>query len=112
MATPQQRDEGLDFLVCTEAIFVRPVRHVRILCVSLFQMMTDYQTGRHRAFGMHAHGFLNKIKKGCVLGAFDAYLASCDGEGDHVRLLVNYLPKCRFMACIGTQRDLWPTLRP
>lgn len=69
----------------------------------------DYRRGRHCVFAMHVHlVFVLKYRRKAitprVLGAlrdsfekvcsdFDADLKECDGEEDHVHLLVEYPPK-------------------
>jgi putative transposase len=68
----------------------------------------DYRTGRHCVFGMHVHlVFVTKYRRGAldddalnilkgifesVCADFGATLVECNGEDDHVHLLVEYPP--------------------
>lgn len=70
---------------------------------------TGYRTGRHCVFALHVHlVFVTKYRRGVlsrpavedlrhvfakVCHDFEAELVECDGEDDHVHLLVNYPPK-------------------
>lgn len=70
---------------------------------------TDYRTGRHCVFAMHVHlVFVLKYRRkvltervleslresfDIIAAKFDAVIRECDGEGDHVHLLVEYPPK-------------------
>ena len=69
----------------------------------------DYRTGRHCVFGMHVHlVFVTKYRRGVLTGEhhdflrevfdkvcadFGAALVECNGEDDHVHLLVEYPPQ-------------------
>lgn len=69
----------------------------------------EYRTGRHCVFGMHVHlVFVAKFRRASfdadavdrmritfarVCESFEAKLVECDGEADHVHLLVEYPPK-------------------
>ncbi len=69
----------------------------------------DYRTGRHAVYMPHAHlGFVTRYRRdvlfepairdlsrifATVCRDFEAELIECDGEDDHVRLLVQYPPK-------------------
>lgn len=69
----------------------------------------DYRTGRHCVFGMHVHlVFVTKYRRGVFTGEhhdflrevfakvcadFGAHLMECNGEDDHVHLLVKYPPQ-------------------
>jgi putative transposase len=71
--------------------------------------MQDYRTGRHCVFNMHVHlVFVTKYGRDVlsefairdlsaifakVCQHFDAELIECNGEDDHVHLLVRYPPK-------------------
>jgi putative transposase len=68
----------------------------------------DYRTGRHCVFALHAHlVFVTKYRRAVLTPAaiadlrsifdevcddFGAFLAECDGEDDHVHLLVEFAP--------------------
>jgi putative transposase len=69
----------------------------------------DYRTGRHRVFGLHVHlVFVTKYRRNVLTGEhhdflhevfakvcadFGANLVECNGEDDHVHLLVEYPPQ-------------------
>ena len=69
----------------------------------------DYRTGRHCVFAMHVHlVFVLKYRKKAltdrvlealreafdiIAAKFEAVVRECDGEDDHVHLLVEYPPK-------------------
>jgi putative transposase len=69
----------------------------------------DYRTGRHCVFALHAHlVFVTKYRRDVlsdlairdlrnifarVCKDFEADLIECNGEDDHVHLLINYPPK-------------------
>jgi putative transposase len=69
----------------------------------------EYRTGRHCVFAMHVHlVFVTKYRRDVlsdparadlqaifakVCADFEARLIACDGEDDHVHLLVEYPPK-------------------
>ncbi|WP_092977112.1 IS200/IS605 family transposase [Actinopolyspora lacussalsi] len=69
----------------------------------------DYRTGRHCVFGMHVHlVFVTKYRRNVltnqhhdflrevfakVCADFGATLSECNGEDDHVHLLVEYPPQ-------------------
>jgi len=70
---------------------------------------TDYRRGRHCVSDLHVHlVFVTKYRRGVLRGEhiaflktvfqsvcerFGARLVECDGEDDHVHLLVTYPPK-------------------
>jgi putative transposase len=70
---------------------------------------SDIRTGRHCVFNMHVHlVFVTKYRKNVLendhlksLGSifsdvckkFESTLVECNGESDHVHLLINYPPK-------------------
>lgn len=72
-------------------------------------MTSEIRSGRHCVFNMHVHlVFVTKYRRRVFTKAiisamreifekicsdFDAELIDCDGEQDHVHLLVNYQPK-------------------
>lgn len=69
----------------------------------------DIRTGRHCVFNLHVHlVFVTKYRRKVFTAAilddlrdtfskvcndFEAVLIECDGEGDHVHLLITYPPK-------------------
>jgi len=78
----------------------------------------DYRRGRHCVFAMHVHlVFVLKYRKKavtprvlealkeCFVGVcakFGATLKECDGEADHVHLLVEYMPKMAVTALVNS----------
>lgn len=78
----------------------------------------DYRTGRHCVFAMHVHlvfvlKYRRKVLTGRVLEAlresfdiiaakFDAVVRECDGEDDHVHLLVEYPPKVAVSSLVNS----------
>ena len=71
--------------------------------------MQEFRRGRHCVFSLHVHlVFVTKYRRNVlsalaiadlrrifatVCGKFEAELIECDGEDDHVHLLVHYPPK-------------------
>ncbi|MBY3432844.1 IS200/IS605 family transposase [Rhizobium laguerreae] len=82
----------------------------------------DYRTGRHCVFGLHVHlVFVTKYRRDVlselairdltrifskVCGDFDAALVSCDGEDDHVHLLVNYPPTVQLSKLVNSLKGV------
>ena len=78
----------------------------------------DYRTGRHCVFAMHVHlvfvlKYRRKVLTERVLAAlresfdiiaakFDAIVRECDGEDDHVHLLVEYPPKVAVSSLVNS----------
>lgn len=78
----------------------------------------DYRTGRHCVFAMHVHlvfvlKYRRKVLTERVLEAlresfdiiaakFDAIVRECDGEDDHVHLLVEYPPKVAVSSLVNS----------
>ena len=82
----------------------------------------DYRTGRHCVFGLHVHlVFITKYRRDVlselaiadlrrifdkVCSDFDAELVSCDGEDDHVHLLVNYPPTVQLSKLVNSLKGV------
>ena len=83
---------------------------------------TDIRHGRHCVFNLHVHlVFLTKYRRGVFTKAvlnelreifsdvctdFEAELVECDGEDDHVHLLVNYPPKVAVSALVNSLKGV------
>ena len=83
---------------------------------------TDIRHGRHCVFNLHVHlVFLTKYRRGVFTKAvlnelreiffdvctdFEAELIECDGEDDHVHLLVNYPPKVAVSALVNSLKGV------
>ena len=83
---------------------------------------TDIRHGRHCVFNLHVHlVFLTKYRRGVFTKAvlndlreifsdvctdFEAELVECDGEDDHVYLLVNYPPKVAVSALVNSLKGV------
>lgn len=82
----------------------------------------EYRTGRHVIYMLHVHlVFVTKYRRD-VLSApaiqdlqrifskvccdFEAELIECDGEDDHVHLLVNYPPKVALSRLVGSLKGV------
>lgn len=84
--------------------------------------MQDYRTGRHCVFKMHVHlVFVTKYRRdvlsgraiddlrsifGSVCKDFEAELVECNGEDDHVHLLVAYPPKVSISALVNSLKGV------
>ncbi|MFO1259187.1 MAG: IS200/IS605 family transposase [Gammaproteobacteria bacterium] len=83
---------------------------------------TTYRTGRHCVFQLHAHlVFVTKYRYKVlqrymfptlkavfekVCNDFEAQLVECDGEEDHVHLLVNYPPKTSLSKLVNSLKGV------
>ena len=83
---------------------------------------TDIRHGRHCVFNLHVHlVFVTKYRRGVftkevindlreiftdVCTDFEAELVECDGEDDHVYLLVNYPPKVAVSALVNSLKGV------
>ena len=83
---------------------------------------TDIRHGRHCVFKLHVHlVFVTKYRRGVFTKAvlnelreifsdvctdFEAELVECDGEDDHVYLLVNYPPKVAVSALVNSLKGV------
>jgi putative transposase len=96
----------------------------------------EYRTGRHVVSNLHVHlVFVTKYRRGVLDGDaisrlqaifasvtkdFDAVLAACDGEDDHVHLLIEYPPTVALSRLINSLKGVGsrillrdrPDLRP
>ena len=82
----------------------------------------DYRTGRHCVFDIHVHlVFVTKYRRDVlsepaiqdlrkifadVCESFEAQLIECDGEDDHVHLLVNYPPKVALSRLVNSLKGV------
>lgn len=82
----------------------------------------EYRTGRHVVFGLHAHlVFVTKHRRDVlselaiedlrrifakVCTDFGAELVECNGEDDHVHLLVNYPPKVALSKLVNSLKGV------
>jgi len=82
----------------------------------------DIRHGRHCVFKMHVHlVFVTKYRRGVFTKAilddlrgifakvcrdFEAELVECDGEDDHVHLLVNYPPKVAVSTLVNSLKGV------
>lgn len=82
----------------------------------------DIRTGRHVVFAMHVHlVFITKYRRkvltgemigylrdvfGKVCSDFEATLVECDGEDDHVHLLVEYPPKVQVSQMVNSLKGV------
>jgi putative transposase len=82
----------------------------------------DYRTGRHCVFALHVHlVFVTKYRKDVlsefairdlkkifdkVCTDFEATLVECNGEDDHVHLLVNYPPKVSLSKLVNSLKGV------
>ena len=83
---------------------------------------TPNRTGRHVVFNLHAHlVFAEKYRKNifsknmidCLKGIFskvcddmEAVLVECNGEKDHIHLLVNYPPKLSLSKLVNSLKGV------
>ncbi len=83
---------------------------------------TSFRKGRHCIFGLHAHlVFVAKYRRNIfskrvmddlqiifskVCDDFSAELVECNGEKDHVHLLVNYHPKTALSALVNSLKGV------
>lgn len=82
----------------------------------------DYRTGRHCVFALHVHlVFVTKYRRDVlsalairdlkaifakVCGDFEAELVECNGEDDHVHLLVTYPPKVSLSKLVNSLKGV------
>ena len=82
----------------------------------------EYRTGRHCVFALHVHlVFITKYRRDVlselaiqdlrhifakVCNDFEAQLVECDGEDDHVHLLINYPPKISFSKLVNSLKGV------
>jgi putative transposase len=82
----------------------------------------DYRRGRHVVSALHVHlVFVTKYRRGVLTGEmigylaevfgkvcedFGAVLAECNGEDDHVHLLVEYPPKVPVAALVNSLKGV------
>ncbi len=85
-------------------------------------MSSDYRTGRHCVFAIHVHlVFVTKYRRNVlseeaihdlkdifanVCADFEAQLIECDGEDDHVHLLINYPPKVALSKLVNSLKGV------
>ncbi|EFO33902.1 transposase family protein [Roseibium sp. TrichSKD4] len=99
------------FLLWCRAQFITiaALNHARTLTLAPKGNNMDYRTGRHVVYLLHVHlVFVTKYRRNVlsepaiqdlkhifakVCTEFEAKLVECDGEDDHVHLLVHYPPK-------------------
>ena len=83
---------------------------------------SDIRTGRHCIFNLHVHlVFVTKYRRRVFTAAilndlrasfskvcndFEATLVECDGEGDHVHLLVTYPPKVAIAKLVNSLKGV------
>lgn len=83
---------------------------------------SDIRTGRHCVFNLHVHlVFFTKYRRPVFTAAiladlqetfskvctdFEATLVECDGEGDHVHLLVTYPPKVSIAKLVNSLKGV------
>ena len=82
----------------------------------------EYRTGRHCVFALHVHlVFITKYRRDVlselaiqdlrhifakVCNDFEAQLVECDGEDDHVHLLINYPPKISLSKLVNSLKGV------
>ena len=82
----------------------------------------EYRTGRHCVFALHVHlVFITKYRRDVlselaiqdlrhifakVCDNFEAQLVECDGEDDHVHLLINYPPKISLSKLVNSLKGV------
>jgi putative transposase len=83
---------------------------------------SDFRTGRHCVFTLYVHlVFVTKYRRDVfakthldalrdifmrICDDFEATLMECDGEDDHVHLLVNYPPKIALSALVNSLKGV------
>lgn len=86
------------------------------------KVSTQIRKGRHCVFNMHVHlVFVTKYRRNVftkailerateifsdVCGNFEAELIECDGEYDHVHLLVHYPPKISISSLVNSLKGV------
>jgi len=82
----------------------------------------EYRTGRHLVSALHVHlVFVTKYRRGVLTGEHHAYLpdvfakvcadfgavlVECNGEDDHVHLLIEYPPKVPVAALVNSLKGV------
>lgn len=82
----------------------------------------EYRAGRHCVFALHVHlVFITKYRRDVlselaiqdlryiftkVCNDFEARLVECDGEDDHVHLLINYPPKISLSKLVNSLKGV------
>lgn len=82
----------------------------------------EYRTGRHCVFALHVHlVFITKYRRDVlseraiqdlrhifakICTDFEAQLVECDGEDDHVHLLINYPPKISLSKLVNSLKGV------
>jgi putative transposase len=82
----------------------------------------DYRRGRHVVTALHVHlVFVTRCRRGLfdqdalarlresfakVAADFDAVIAACDGEDDHVHLLVEYPPTVQLSKLVNSMKGV------
>ena len=112
------------FLLCRwlEFVSVASVDHILIILVGLRGNNVDYRTGRHVIYMLHVHlVFVTKYRRDVlsepairdlrrifakVCAGFEAELVECDGEDDHVHLLVHYPPKVQLSKLVNSLKGV------
>ncbi|WP_282026678.1 IS200/IS605 family transposase [Limimaricola cinnabarinus] len=96
--------------------------HVLIESLGLWESSVNYRTGRHVVFNLHVHlVFVTKYRRDVlsepaiddlrsifskVCGDFEAELVECDGEDDHVHLLITYPPKVALSKLVNSLKGV------
>lgn len=90
--------------------------------IGLGESRLGYRTGRHVIYNLHVHlVFVTKYRRDVlsepaiedlrhifskVCGDFEAELVECDGEDDHVHLLINYPPKVSLSKLVNSLKGV------
>ena len=96
--------------------------HIRILGIGLGAVNMKYRRGRHVVTKLHVHlVFVTRYRRGLfdadaharlresfakVAADFDAALTACDGEADHVHLLVEYPPTVALSKLVNSMKGV------
>ncbi|WP_334062937.1 IS200/IS605 family transposase [Limimaricola cinnabarinus] len=96
--------------------------HGPIEAFGLWESSVNYRTGRHVVFNIHVHlVFVTKYRRNVlsepaiddlrsifskVCGDFEAKLVECDGEDDHVHLLITYPPKVALSKLVNSLKGV------
>lgn len=98
------------------------VDHSAVLALGPRGTIVDYRTGRHVVYMLHVHlVFVTKYRRDVLSGPairdlrrifakvckdFEAELIECDGEDDHVHLLVHYPPKIALSKLVNSLKGV------
>lgn len=120
IARPSVAVQVLPCRCVLDAVFER--EHHAQIHIGLRGKMQDYRTGRHVFFSLHAHlVFVTKYRRDVlsdlairdlaaifakVCSDFEAELVECNGEDDHVHLLVNYPPKVQLSKLVNSLKGV------